>query len=214
MIHRRDLVESAALGQRWSVNLHPAEDHQSSKVDVSNETILPWLEAALSCLSTFPDAALLPTSYQQVTAAWNLAQQRLRLGKHSAVLYQLRHLGASWDRFKNYRTILDVKLRGRWSSDHSLRRYEQHAMVAQHYEELPQATKAMAAAAPQLLRSLVLGKCGLCWLWQVVQGLCASGLPAEAWDMEYNPDCNLSCPKVIQQLIRRIKARGFFLLCI
>ena len=35
------------------------------------------------------------------------------------------------------------------------------------------------------------------------------GFPAEAWDVECNPDCNLSCPKVVQGLIRRIKARQF-----
>lgn len=197
-IRRRDLVESMALGQTWAINLHPAEDLQSSKVDVSNETILldcqemPWLGAALSCQSTFPDASLLPTSYQQVTAAWNLAQKRLKLGKRSGVLYQLRHSGASWDRFKNYRSSLDVKLRGRWSSDHSLRRYEQHALVAQHYEELPRKQRPW----PQLLLSsserwsledvacstfeTETGSGAFCWVCEALEGLCASWFPCRS----------------------------------
>ena len=56
---------------------------------------------------------------------------------------------------------LEVKLRGRWHSDKTLKRYEQHALIAQHFEKLPQNVKTQAAAAPKLLRGVVLGKCGL-----------------------------------------------------
>ena len=35
------------------------------------------------------------------------------------------------------------------------------------------------------------------------------GFPAEAWDIEYNLDCNLCCPKVLTKLIQRIKAHQF-----
>ena len=81
--------------------------------------------------------------------------------RQGGLLYQLRHSGASWDRYRNYRDTLEVKLRGRWSSDSSFRRYEQHALVSQQFEQLPDSLKKRALAAPKHLRALVLGQCGL-----------------------------------------------------
>ena len=88
------------------------------------------------------------------------AQQKLGL-KDKAVLHQLRHSGASWDRYRNYRDTLEVKLRGRWQADSSVRRYEQHALVAQYFEKLPRSIKSRALAAPKILRAKALGLCGL-----------------------------------------------------
>ena len=72
-----------------------------------------WLGPALECAGTVLNGPLLPTSYSDVTSAWNQSLMDLKLGKGFAVLHQLRHSGATWDRFRNYRSILDVKLRGR-----------------------------------------------------------------------------------------------------
>ena len=165
-LRRKDLVGSSSLGMDWAVNLHSSEELEASKVDATNETILlnnqevPWLGSALSCLAPTPEAALIPSSYQSVQLAWTTAQHKLRL-KDKAVLYQLRHSGASWDRYRNYRDTLEVKLRGRWSSDSSVRRYEQDALVSQQFEQLPDSLKKKALAAPKHLRALVLGQCGL-----------------------------------------------------
>ena len=99
-IRRKDLVGSSSLGMDWAVNLHSSEELEASKVDATNETLLlnnqevPWLGSALSCLAPTPEAALIPSSYQSVQLAWTTAQHKLRL-KDKAVLYQLRHSGAS-----------------------------------------------------------------------------------------------------------------------
>ena len=165
-IRRKDLVGSRALGLDWAVNLHPAENLEESKVGVTNETILlnsqeiPWLGPVLGCLSHLPEGPLIPSSYQNVQHAWMTAQQKLGL-KDKAVLHQLRHSGASWDRYRNYRDTLEVKLRGRWQADSSVRRYEQHALVAQYFEKLPRSIKSRALAAPKILRAKALGLCGL-----------------------------------------------------
>ncbi|CAE7219985.1 ANK1 [Symbiodinium sp. CCMP2592] len=166
-LRRRDLVKSLLLGRTWAINLHPSEDMQASKTDVNNESIMldnkeiPWLGAVLEGAGAVLNGPLLPTSYTEVTNAWNQSLASLKLKKGLAVLHQLRHSGATWDRFKDYRTVLDVKLRGRWVSDSSLRRYEQHALVAQEFEKLSEALKTRARAAPSLLKSLLLGRCGL-----------------------------------------------------
>ncbi|CAE7255770.1 hmgA [Symbiodinium natans] len=166
-IRRQDLVKSRSLGQVWSVNLHPSDDLQESKVEVSNETILldnkeiPWLGAALECMTAISGAALFPTNYTELLDTWHRALKQLGLGSKFAVPHQLRHSGASWDRFKNYRSLLEVKHRGRWAADSSLKRYEQHAMVAQQFEKLAPALKRRAQAAPATLQAMVLAKCGL-----------------------------------------------------
>ena len=117
-IRKRDLVASTSLGQHWALNLHPSEHLQTSRVNVSNETLLldnqeiPWLGPVLNVISHLPEGPLIPTSYQQLTAAWSQAQTKLKVGNKKAVLYQLRHSRASWDRFRNYREILEVNSEG------------------------------------------------------------------------------------------------------
>ncbi|CAE7380279.1 gag-pol [Symbiodinium natans] len=204
-IRRQDLVKSRSLGQVWSVNLHPSDDLQESKVEVSNETILldnkeiPWLGAALECMTAISGAALFPTNYTELLDTWHRALKQLGLGFKFAVPHQLRHSGASWDRFKNYRSLLEVKHRGRWAADSSLKRYEQHAMVAQQFEKLAPALKRRAQAAPATLQAMVLAKCGLKRL----------GIPCEAWDIDYGEACNVLTPKVAAVLLHRI-AKGEF----
>ena len=44
-------------------------------------------------------------------------------GSLSAVAYSCRHGGPAWDRYRKLRTVAEVRTRGRWLSDRSLRRY-------------------------------------------------------------------------------------------
>ena len=139
------------------------------------------------------------------------------LGDKFAVLYQLRHSGASWDRFKEYRTLLEVKQRGRWASDNSLKRYEQHAMVAQQFEKLNPALKRRAQAAPATLQAMVLAQCPeqvkiqkpFLELFAGCGTCVALGIPAEAWDIEYGRSCNVLNPVVARRLLARIRDREF-----
>ena len=51
--------------------------------------------------------------------------------------YSLRHAGASNDIIQKRRSVLEVKLRGRWKSDSSLARYMKPARVLQQANLLP-----------------------------------------------------------------------------
>ena len=149
------------LGPERSLGPHRLREPSPLRGRPVDSKEAPWLGRALQCISSVPLAPLLPTNYQQLTQIWKDTLSRLHLPKNYAVLHQLRHSGASWDRYKDYRSALDVKLRGRWQSDKTLKRYEQHALVAQHFEKLPEETKQRATAAPSLLQSMVLGQRGL-----------------------------------------------------
>eukprot|EP00969_Alexandrium_andersonii_P103968 4587497-Alexandrium_andersonii.AAC.1 len=62
-------------------------------------------------------------------------------------MYQLRHGGASWDRLRRVRTLQEVKQRGQWSADASVRRYEAAAKVQAQELAVPQALQAEANRA-------------------------------------------------------------------
>ena len=53
----------------------------------------------------------------------------LEFGPAIECLYQLRHGGASHDKFIGKRSDLGIQRRGRWSAPSSLRRYEKHGRV-------------------------------------------------------------------------------------
>ena len=106
---------------------------------------------------TFDDSAILDSEYlQDFGPLWNALVERragsdplFRFTQESyskvvkeaflavggaaltPVAYSCRHGGPAWDRYRKYRTVAEVKSRGRWLSDRSLRRYEKHSKPAQ-----------------------------------------------------------------------------------
>ena len=69
------------------------------------------------------------------------------------VLYLLRHSGASNDAFHKRRTIQEIKRRGRWLSDRSVRRYEKSGRLS---EQLASLSITQRGAALQALSALLL----------------------------------------------------------
>ena len=69
------------------------------------------------------------------------AGAKIGLGQHDLVPYLLRHTGPSHDYLTKTRSLVDIKRRGRWRSDASVRRYEKSSRVMSQLGKL---------AAPQL----------------------------------------------------------------
>ena len=57
-------------------------------------------------------------------------------GVLGGVAYSMRHGGPAWDRYSQFRSVAEVKSRGRWISDKSLKRYEKHSKIAQAIAKL------------------------------------------------------------------------------
>ena len=53
----------------------------------------------------------------------------LGLERWRPVLYMARHTGASLDRLEDRISLEEVRRRGRWASDRSVKRYEKRAMI-------------------------------------------------------------------------------------
>ena len=148
----QDLVRPMPTQNFWSILLHPAERQQRSKVGLADKSILldgqqvPWLGPALQHLTT-STTFLIDMTYHELVQCWQQALLALGLPKDHAVLYQLRHSGPSHDRFFLLRSLAEVKQRGRWMSDSTMRRYEAHARLNQEFNELPKKTQAMCLKA-------------------------------------------------------------------
>jgi integrase len=161
-IRSQDLVQSDKWGKSWALNLNPSETADPSKVGLTDESLLldspevKYLGKALMKIRNLcPNLSLFQISYSNLLNHWKAALVGLGLKEDYAVPHQLRHSGASWDRMKRHRPLLEIKLRGRWASDTSLKRYENHARIAQLYEKLPKEIKKRAEASPELLSAMV-----------------------------------------------------------
>ncbi|CAK9091846.1 Putative surface protein bspA-like (TvBspA-like-625) [Durusdinium trenchii] len=143
-LHRSDLVEPTVQHPVFCLNLNPSERGASSKMGLSDETIVldgretPWMGLLLRRhLESHKAQKLFPIEYRQLKDAWQKALVGLQLSSKHCVLYQLRHSGPSHDRMTKARSLVDIKKRGRWLSDSSVRRYEAAARLNQEFQKLP-----------------------------------------------------------------------------
>ncbi|CAK9105668.1 unnamed protein product [Durusdinium trenchii] len=161
-LHRSDLVEPTVQHPVFCLNLNPSERGASSKMGLSDETIVldgretPWMGLLLRRhLESHKAQKLFPIEYRQLKDAWQKALVGLQLSSKHCVLYQLRHSGPSHDRMTKARSLVDIKKRGRWLSDSSVRRYEAAARLNQEFQKLPRPVQTKALAAPQFLQQWV-----------------------------------------------------------
>ena len=116
-----------------TVVLYLHEDGRASKTHeydeslLADQPLLPSLGARLLALarSKTPDALLFDVTQQRVASDVELSCHRLRVpAELSVVRYMFRQAGASTDFARKVRQLAEIKLRGRWKGDPSLRRYE------------------------------------------------------------------------------------------
>ena len=79
-------------------------------------------------------------------AVFKMAGERLGLAK-PPVAHQLRHAGPSYDSAQRIRRLGEVKARGRWSADSSVRRYGKQNRINEQIAALPAAVRAFCDSA-------------------------------------------------------------------
>lgn len=79
-----------------------------------------------------------------------------RLGLPPLCMYQLRHGGASEDILSQNRPIHEVKTRGRWKTESSLRRYSKPAQVPRLLAALPPDKLVFARTSWERIEELML----------------------------------------------------------
>jgi hypothetical protein len=119
-------------GRHWSLLMH-LEDQAPSKTGVYEDSIIldsphrAWLGIHLAKLYRGRLAG--ERLFKFTLDKWNKAFQAAtkELGLPRTVLYSLRHAGPTADVLTHRRSLIEVKKRGRWVSDSSVRRYEKAA---------------------------------------------------------------------------------------
>ena len=119
--------------------------------------IFPWLPRLLDQVAQGdPESRLFDHSYSEILQQFRITTYRIGLPK--LVMYQARHSGASLDRQGRFRDILDVKKRGGWASDSSLRRYENAPLLNKSASDLSPKQLSLFSRADNLLEDIFFGR--------------------------------------------------------
>ncbi|CAK0810952.1 unnamed protein product, partial [Prorocentrum cordatum] len=131
---------------KYSILLLPAELEARSKTKDSDISILldnpepSWVDQMLDRLveGRAVDAPLFPLDMRSWARAFQQAGAALGLGALGPpVLHQLRHGGASHEMLPNAREFGDIKKRGRWEADRSLKRHAKGPRLRRDYWKHP-----------------------------------------------------------------------------
>jgi integrase len=164
------IAPQSAMSQRfstWAILLHPVEGEVPGKTGIYDATVLldsdPWMDPLLKALTANrkPDEMLWLDPHQKLVKEFSKAVTDLGLEHLGTCLYTLRHGGATHDILTRRRSMLEVKQRGRWQSDNSLRRYVKLARLQHEQSKIPKSVSEtglqVIANLPQLLHAALPG---------------------------------------------------------
>ncbi|CAK0883778.1 unnamed protein product, partial [Prorocentrum cordatum] len=132
--------------RHWALLLHPheGEDAKASKTAEFDESLVldldcdQWLSGVLHRLvaGRSGDEPLFRVGVAEFAALFRRAARRLGV-KPEPMPYLLRHTGASRDFVNQLRPLREVKRRGRWKTDTSVRPYEKGGRLSEQFARLP-----------------------------------------------------------------------------
>ena len=138
----------------------------ASKTQQFDDTIIvannsfPWLPGLLlvflrarQMLGLGPDACLRPFSLEELRHWFQLAFTALGL---DFCLYMLRHGGAANDLLQKFRLWEEIRNRGRWMCDSSVRRYAKAGTVQRAVQKMPPAVVKWGSEMLQHLQKALL----------------------------------------------------------
>lgn len=129
--------------QFWALLLHPVEEGVPGKTNVYDATVLIdtelWLSPFFKKLieAKGQDDPLWTHPHEMVVNSFRTCVEELGLTQLGTCLYTLRHGGATHDIIAKRRSMLEVKQRGRWAADSSLKRYVKLARLQSEMNKIP-----------------------------------------------------------------------------
>ena len=150
------VVAPIGRGALWGFIVRPflTEDSRPGKTGEFDESLLlddprlAFLAPFLLCLTQGRPATdpLFSFDVRGLTESLRTTLQALKMEHMGVELYSLRHGGASDDFLTKRRTLPEIKHRGRWRADSSVRRYTKSARALKELEKIPQGALAVAMA--------------------------------------------------------------------
>lgn len=140
--------DPTSLKHQAGLILSPLSGDRPGKTGQWEEAVmidLDVLRPALAYLkhSVSPNGRLWPFATGVLGGLLRRCSNELGLGEVNASLYSLRHGGASRDLLEKKRSLNDIKVRGRWQSDSSLRRYSKETKLVDILSRVPKPTLAL-----------------------------------------------------------------------
>lgn len=121
-----DLLRPGSQSRSWAIVIAPQSRGQVSKTQTSDGTVFidwpPWFGPVLRVLNEHRADTDYLFSDRAVTTRKEWQEIQQALGVSGACLYQHRHGGASSGVLHRRRPMLEVMMRGRWSSEATLTR--------------------------------------------------------------------------------------------
>ena len=98
-----------------------------------------WLSQALLRLvrTLRPDDKVFTDTAERLRKRLAIAANEWGLENWQVTTYVLRHTGPSHDHLSKRRSLPEIKRRGRWANDRSVRRYEKAALINSRLASLP-----------------------------------------------------------------------------
>ena len=138
------LAPSESSGDPTKTNLYDEGLSLSPKVGFLTEAIQQLRRRRASC------QVLFPFTCAQLLAEFKAAALQVGVSHLGATLYGNRHGGASDLRLQGA-SLADIKKRGRWTTDSSLRRYEKATLAQQQFHKVPPPTRLYGAFVEERL---------------------------------------------------------------
>ena len=165
----RDLIPPVKGSQHvsWSLLLHPFERGACSKTQEFDESLLIDAQMVTSLGSAIKrhvahkssTEKLFSTKQKEMPRLLNWAARRLRVPERMKLcMYMMRHGGASHDFGSKQRTLQEVKRRGRWIAEASVRRYEKGGRLASQLHGLGTSLRAHALNCARSMDAVVAGR--------------------------------------------------------
>ena len=159
-------IPESGLAQHWCIMIAPLEADNPSKAGEREESIIfddpsyKWMDSAIFeqlVAGRRPEDPLFPIANDLLRQAWKDATGYLGLSEVAPARYAIRHAGASHDLLSKHRSLEQIKARGRWQCDASMKRYTKVAKAAQAAHKVPKATLEFGVLAEKRLEGLFNG---------------------------------------------------------
>ena len=151
------LQPSRDFGMRGTtLYLNPIALGRRSKTGELDESVAinrPFIGKAIARLALMKrrGEVLFGPTLAEMRNAFVRAAHRCGVGHLQPVLYMGRHSGASLDSLEGRLKLEEIKKRGRWRTDASVRRYEKHALVQKVWLEMAETDRRFARRAAATL---------------------------------------------------------------
>ena len=154
-----------SMSPSWAILLAPSYQAVPSKTQVFDESVLLDWQIFNEIHKLLGELSLAGADF-----VWNMPYASFlqkfhryaeMSGVHAALKphpYSMRHGGASTDRLLDRRSLMQIKHRGRWKADSSVRRYEKHARLLAQTKLLPKGVREYGLWVEKHLGVLLMGR--------------------------------------------------------